>query len=203
MPHHRLAAALALIALPWAAAPLASPAEARAPRGAQQMSGTWDATWQNSRGAQRKGLIVVEQRGNRLSARIESHGNVTATGTVEGSNFTLRGSRMGVPFTITGRVKGRKLAAPAAQRDDIGNAGGSWKDREVVIQGNWLTCRSLEAWPEVRKSLPRHVRRTRVSARSGFFTRSALTSISDSTKSTSWSLVATWTRMGTRSRSTW
>ena len=107
------AAALALVALgaslPGAAGPLLSEAQARAPRGPLQIAGTWEATWRNRRGAPRKGLIVVEQSGAQLTARIESHGNVTATGTIEGSTFTLYGSRMGIPFTVTGRVQGKKM----------------------------------------------------------------------------------------------
>jgi hypothetical protein len=106
------AAALALVALgaplPGAVG-LLSEAQARAPRGPQQIAGTWEAIWRNSRGAPRKGLIVIEQRGAQLSARIESHGNVTATGSIEGSTFTLHGSRMGVPFTVTGRVQSKKM----------------------------------------------------------------------------------------------
>ena len=108
------AAALALLALgtlSWAGgAPLAAEAEARAPRGPLQIGGTWVAVWQNSSGETRKGLIVVDQRGTRLSARIESHGNVTATGSIAGSTFTLRGTRLGIPFTITGRVQGKKMS---------------------------------------------------------------------------------------------
>jgi hypothetical protein len=104
------AAALALLAL---GAPLAvslvPEAQARTAR-AQQIGGTWVATWRNSRGEARKGLIVIDQRGSQLSARIESHGNVTATGTLNGANFALRGSRMGVPFTVTGRVQGKKMS---------------------------------------------------------------------------------------------
>ena len=107
------AAAFALLALgplAWAGgAPLLSAAAAAAPRGHQQIGGTWDVTWQNSSGASRKGLIVVDQRGSQLSARIESHGNVTAAGSIAGSSFTLHGTRYGVPFTVTGRVKGRKM----------------------------------------------------------------------------------------------
>ena len=104
------AAALALLALGApgiGGSPFLSAAEARAP---QQIGGTWVATWRNSRGEARKGLIVIDQRGSQLSARIESHGNVTATGTLQGTSFTLRGSRMGVPFTITGRVQGKKMS---------------------------------------------------------------------------------------------
>jgi hypothetical protein len=104
------AAALALLAL---GAPLAGTlvpqAEARTAR-PQQIGGTWDANWQNSRGETRKGLIVIDQRGSQLSARIESHGNVTATGTLQGQYFTLRGTRTGVPFTVTGRVNGKKMS---------------------------------------------------------------------------------------------
>ena len=107
------AATLALLAvgapLPGIA-PLVPDAQARAPRGPQQIGGTWVATWRNSRGEARKGLIVIDQRGAQLSARIESHGNVTATGTLQGQVFTLRGTRMGVPFTVTGRVQGKKMS---------------------------------------------------------------------------------------------
>ena len=109
-----LAAALALLALgaplTGAGGPLLSEAQARAPRGPQQIGGTWIATWRNSRGEARKGLIVIDQRGAQLSARIESHGNVTATGTLQGQSFTLRGTRTGVPFTIEGRVGGKKMS---------------------------------------------------------------------------------------------
>jgi hypothetical protein len=107
------AAALALLALcaPLAGigGPLVAEAQARTAR-VQQIGGTWDATWRNSRGEARKGLIVIDQRGSQLSARIESHGNVTATGTLESQYFTLRGTRMGVPFTVTGRLQGKKMS---------------------------------------------------------------------------------------------
>ena len=96
-------------ALSWTGGPLfAGEAEARAR--VVQIGGTWDAVWRNSRGEPRKGLIVVEQRGAQLTARIVDRGNVTATGTLAGSAFTLRGYRTGIPFTITGRVQGRKMA---------------------------------------------------------------------------------------------
>jgi hypothetical protein len=107
-------AAAASLAIPGPLLPGGNPllpgeAEARAPR-VEQLGGTWDATWRNSRGAPRKGLIVVQQRGTRLSARIESHGNVTATGTLAGSTFTLHGTRMGIPFTIEGRIQGKRMS---------------------------------------------------------------------------------------------
>jgi hypothetical protein len=108
-----LSAALGLAAL----APLPLGGDSRSPAAAhaaaaprvQQIGGTWDATWRSRRGAERKGLIVVEQRGSQLSARIEDRGNVTATGSIAGSTFTLRGTRFAIPFTITGRVSGRKM----------------------------------------------------------------------------------------------
>lgn len=106
------AAALAVVALgaplPWDGAHLAAEAAAAARR-PQQIGGTWDAVWRNSRGEARKGRIVIAQKGAQLTARIESHGDVTATGTLEGDGFTLRGSRMGVPFTVHGRVQGKTM----------------------------------------------------------------------------------------------
>ncbi|HEY0026394.1 MAG TPA: hypothetical protein VGC35_00835 [Allosphingosinicella sp.] len=111
------AAALALIALgaplPGSGGALVSEAQARTPR-AEQIGGIWVATWRNSRGETRQGLIVIDQRGSQLSARIESHGNVTATGTLQGQYFTLRGLRTGVPFTVTGRVQGKKMSGALA-----------------------------------------------------------------------------------------
>ena len=105
-------AALALIGLSaplsWGGGVTSAPAEAAA-RGPQQIGGTWEAAWRNSSGELRRGLIVVQQNGARISARIESHGNVTATGSITGSNFILRGTRLGVPFTVTGRVAGKKM----------------------------------------------------------------------------------------------
>jgi hypothetical protein len=107
------AAALALLAMgtpfPGSGGALISEAQARPP-GAEQIGGTWVATWRNSHGETRKGLIVIDQRGTQLSARIESHGNVTATGTLQGQYFTLRGLRTGVPFTVAGRIQGKKMS---------------------------------------------------------------------------------------------
>ena len=105
-------AAFALLAAGAAfamAGPPRASAEARAPRAPLRVAGIWDAAWRNDSGEPKRGLIVVEQSGARLGARIESHGNVTATGSIAGQLFTLRGSRMGVPFTITGRVQGRRM----------------------------------------------------------------------------------------------
>jgi hypothetical protein len=107
------AAALALGVSLTGPAALVPEAQARTAR-VEQIGGTWVATWQNSRGERRTGLIVIQQRGTQLSARIESHGNVTATGTLQGQYFTLRGTRTGVPFTVEGRVQGKKMRGALA-----------------------------------------------------------------------------------------
>lgn len=40
-----------------------------------------------------------------------------------------------------GLVAGRSLASWPSLQDDIRNAGGEWVDREVVIDGNWVSSR--------------------------------------------------------------
>lgn len=40
-----------------------------------------------------------------------------------------------------GLVKGRTLTSYSSVQDDIRNAGGTWKDVEVVRDGNWVTSR--------------------------------------------------------------
>jgi protease I len=40
-----------------------------------------------------------------------------------------------------GLVRGRTLTSYHTVQDDIGNAGGTWVDREVVEDGNWVTSR--------------------------------------------------------------
>jgi protease I len=41
-----------------------------------------------------------------------------------------------------GLVKGRRLTSYFTIQDDIRNAGGSWEDREVVVDGNLVTSRA-------------------------------------------------------------
>ena len=101
-----LIGAVVLSGLGGAPLPSAAPAEAAASR---QMGGTWDISWKSRRGSARKGIMVVEQRGRELFARIEDRGGVTATGSIAGSLFTLSGSRMALPFTVTGRIEGRRM----------------------------------------------------------------------------------------------
>ncbi|WP_341529451.1 type 1 glutamine amidotransferase domain-containing protein [Nostoc sp. UHCC 0302] len=40
-----------------------------------------------------------------------------------------------------GLVRGRTLTSYYTIQDDIRNAGGNWLDREVVVEGNWVTSR--------------------------------------------------------------
>jgi hypothetical protein len=104
---------VALLALAWLAPAVGAAslveAPARAAPARAQMGGTWDLTWKNRRGETRKGLIIVEQRGSELSARMPDRDNATASGSIAGSSFTLYGTRLGLPITITGRVQGRRM----------------------------------------------------------------------------------------------
>lgn len=106
------AAGLALAALAWlpaAGAALLWQTPVQAAPARAQIGGTWDLTWKNRRGETRRGLIIVEQRGSQLSARMPDRDNATATGSISGSSFNLYGSRLGLPITITGRVQGRRM----------------------------------------------------------------------------------------------
>jgi hypothetical protein len=89
--------------------PLPSNAPALAARAPQRIGGMWDLSWKNSRGEARRGSMMVEQDGSRLSATVYDRGGATATGSISGSAFTLEGRRLGLPFTVTGRVQGRKM----------------------------------------------------------------------------------------------
>jgi len=46
-----------------------------------------------------------------------------------------------------GLVKGRTLTSYHSIQDDIRNAGGNWLDREVVVDGNWVTSRQPDDIP--------------------------------------------------------
>jgi len=92
-----------------AVAPLPPAGAARAAPAPQRISGTWDLSWKNSRGVTRNGTMVVQQRGNQLTAEVYDRGGATATGSISGSNYSLQGRRLGLPFTVTGRVKGRRM----------------------------------------------------------------------------------------------
>jgi protease I len=47
-----------------------------------------------------------------------------------------------------GLVRGRVLTSYHTLRDDVRNAGGTWVDREVVVDRNWLTSRHPGDLPE-------------------------------------------------------
>ncbi|MHB1416451.1 MAG: type 1 glutamine amidotransferase domain-containing protein [Chloroflexota bacterium] len=49
------------------------------------------------------------------------------------------------PWTLVsaGLVNGRTLTSWPSLKDDVKNAGGNWVDREVVVDGNWVSSR----WP--------------------------------------------------------
>ncbi|HEY9596824.1 MAG TPA: type 1 glutamine amidotransferase domain-containing protein [Cyanophyceae cyanobacterium] len=46
-----------------------------------------------------------------------------------------------------GLVRGRTLTSYNTIQDDIINAGGNWIDREVVVDGNWVTSRQPDDIP--------------------------------------------------------
>lgn len=46
-----------------------------------------------------------------------------------------------------GLVRGRILTSYPGIRDDVLQAGGSWLDREVVLDGNWISSRTPEDLP--------------------------------------------------------
>ena len=52
-----------------------------------------------------------------------------------------------------GLVPGRTLTSYHTLRDDIRNAGGTWVDREVVEDGNWVTSRQPSDIPAFNKAL--------------------------------------------------
>ncbi|OGW51230.1 MAG: protease [Nitrospirae bacterium GWC2_57_9] len=68
-------------------------------------------------------------------------------------SFELAGKPMAVichaPWLLVsaGLVKGRTLTGYKTIEDDIRNAGGNWVDREVVVDGNWVTSRKPSDLP--------------------------------------------------------
>jgi protease I len=53
------------------------------------------------------------------------------------------------PWTLVSAklVRGRTLTSWPNIQDDITNAGGNWVDREVVVDGNWVTSRMPQDLP--------------------------------------------------------
>jgi len=50
-------------------------------------------------------------------------------------------------------VKGRTLTSWPSVQDDIRNAGGCWVDREVVVDGNWISSRKPADLPAFNREL--------------------------------------------------
>src|SRR5438309_7392451 len=66
-----------------------------------------------------------------------------------------------------GLVPGRTLTGYHTIRDDIRNAGGTWLDREVVEDGNWVTSRQPSDLPAFTRTMIRHFSRSPVAAQIG------------------------------------
>jgi protease I len=52
-----------------------------------------------------------------------------------------------------GLVEGRTLTSWPSLQDDIRNAGGSWVDREVMVDGNWISSRKPDDLPAFNRAL--------------------------------------------------
>ena len=50
-------------------------------------------------------------------------------------------------------VKGRTMTSWPSIRDDIKNAGGTWEDKEVLHDGNWVSSRKPDDIPEFNKEM--------------------------------------------------
>jgi len=50
-------------------------------------------------------------------------------------------------------VQGRTLTSYHTVQDDIRNAGGNWVDREVVVDGNWVTSRQPDDIPAFNREM--------------------------------------------------
>lgn len=59
------------------------------------------------------------------------------------------------PWTLVsaGLVKGRTLTSYHTIRDDVRNAGATWKDQEVVHDDNWVSSRSPKDLPAFDKAM--------------------------------------------------
>jgi protease I len=52
-----------------------------------------------------------------------------------------------------GLVEGRTLTSWPTLQDDIRNAGGTWVDREVVVDGNWVSSRKPDDIPAFNREM--------------------------------------------------
>lgn len=62
-------------------------------------------------------------------------------------------------------VRGKKLTSWSTIQDDIRNAGGSWVDQEVVVDGNLVTSRGPKDLPAFNREMVSLFARTPVGAR--------------------------------------
>ncbi len=63
-----------------------------------------------------------------------------------------------------GLVRGRTLTSYRSLQDDVRNAGGIWVDREVVVDGNWLTSRQPGDLPAFIRTMITHFSQSPVMA---------------------------------------
>lgn len=54
-----------------------------------------------------------------------------------------------------GIVRNRSLTSYKTIQDDIRNAGGNWRDQEVVVDGNWVTSRQPSDLPTFNREMIR------------------------------------------------
>jgi len=81
----------------------------------------------------------------------------------EARNFTRAMDEAGKPMAVichapwllvsSGIVGDRTLTSYYTLQDDIRNAGGTWVDEEVVLDGNWITSRSPRDLPAFNREL--------------------------------------------------
>lgn len=75
----------------------------------------------------------------------------------EAQNFVKDMQKQGKPIAVichggwllvsAGLIAGRTLTSWPTLQDDIRNAGGKWLDREVVVDGNWISSRKPDDIP--------------------------------------------------------
>jgi protease I len=78
-------------------------------------------------------------------------------------DFVRQADRAGKPLAVichapwllvsAGLVKGRTLTSYHTIQDDIRNAGGTWKDQEVVRDRNWVTSRQPDDIPAFNREM--------------------------------------------------
>jgi protease I len=64
-----------------------------------------------------------------------------------------------------GLVKGRRLTSFYTLQDDIRNAGGTWEDREVFVDRNWVTSRQPSDIPAFNREMVALFAKARSAAR--------------------------------------